>query len=227
MKISWKASVRKLSIFIPILVANLFAVAGALVAAITLISMLASRALRHWLKLHPSLIFVSLIISVLIISILLNYIRTSRQEGTQSSVNNHDADLLGHFIAVLPPDGVTITWMRQDFDPAALPRESLQALIEAIRRLRLNPVGYDDRIARGAYTHLDNAIENFFQEALKWAQLDPRGNFYTIPDEWKYEQRTKYETAVLEIQKRHTIMLVAYDNFLQVCHEQNIGVLGQ
>jgi hypothetical protein len=205
----------------------MLALIGAVVAVVTFISMITSNTFRVWLKRHPYPIFVAFIVAILIIMFLLNYIRYLARRPSPAplsmqqdpSPTEHDKQLFKRFAAALPAEGGSMRWLKQQFSPESIPREPMHALAEAVRKLDLNPIGFDDGSANAAYLELRKTIETFRKKVDRWTVADARHTSLDIPDEWRYENKEHYESALTEIREAHDVAVTSYDKFLTICHQ--------
>lgn len=211
--------------FASLLIANLSSIVGATVAVITLLTMLFSKGVRHWVKQHPYPIFWGLFAMTIVVITLLNYIQALRRTPISAdAAGNPDSDLLGNFLAVLPPDGAVMKWLRQAFEPVTIPRTSLLALKEAASRLALYPIAYQNAVINKAYAQFNESLARFCEIVQNWVILDPRGELYNIPEEWQFENKSRYDAAKCEIQAAHDLLIELYDKFLQRCHDRGLGL---
>jgi hypothetical protein len=139
-----------------------------------------------------------------------------------ASPSEHDKELFKRFASILPADGWPIRWLKQQFSPESMPREPVHSLEEAIRKLYLNPIGFDNGSVDAAYVELRETIEAFLQKVKRWTVADARETSLDVPDEWRYESKGKYQSALAEIRAAHDTVVVSYDRFLTVCHQLRV-----
>lgn len=206
--------------------ANISATAGGIVTIITLITMIVSKGLRHWIRQHPFDIFWALLVLTIAVMVLVNYIFASKRTYNSSDAQaNNDNDLLAHFVVVLAPDGSIMKWLKQSFNPAAIPRASVQALKEVKNNLALNPLAYRDAKINRAYIELRKMVEQFCA-ALDHMTLDRRGEFYYVPEDENLETTEHVDALVQEIQASRDSLVGAYDGFIRLCYRRGMSFLG-
>lgn len=138
------------------------------------------------------------------------------------SPTEHDKELFKRFASTVPSDGIPMRWLKQQFSPESLPREPMHALEAALRKLDLNPIGFDDRSVNAAYLDLRSTIETFGQKVKLWAVADARDTSLSVPEEWRFENKPKYQTALTEIQEAHDAVVASYDKLLNTCHQLRV-----
>jgi hypothetical protein len=231
MKMSWRSNLIVLQSIIRTSAENILAIIGAIVAVAGFVALITSKTLRHWIKAHPYIVFVALIISLVIVMITLNYARdlrlryaslAQRAKQQDPSATGHDKEMLKQFLATIPPTGRSIMWLKQEFDPASLPADHLRTLEKAVRSYSLNPVGFDDQSASVAYQELMATIDAFSEKIRRWTTVDARDALLEIPEEWRFERRSRYQTAITEISQARDATVEAYDRFLHICHRVGI-----
>jgi len=208
--------------------ANLLAVIGAAVTIASFVSLLTSRPMRSWVSRHPFYMFFALIIAIFTLLVVLNYAqdlrgRWSALAGSTPAAEPpkptiHDSALFRELIAILPPNGTIMEWLKEDFNSLQLPSARMQTLGQAGRKLTLNTVGFDDQSASAGYHELTISIEAFCQKARKWALPDATGVNLEIPDWWRFERQEQYHTALTDINDARSRLINAYDDCLRICH---------
>jgi hypothetical protein len=139
-----------------------------------------------------------------------------------ASPTEHDKELFKRFASILPADGWSMRWLKQQFSPESMPREPVHSLEEATRKLDLNPIGFDNGSVNAAYVELRETIEAFLQKVKRWTVADARETSLDVPDEWRYESKGKYQSALAEIRAAHEAVVASYDRFLNICHQLRV-----
>jgi hypothetical protein len=148
-----------------------------------------------------------------------NYNDFTRQAMLKNpSTTEHDRQLYAQFIKLLRSDSQPMQWLKQGFSPESSPRDPMHALEEAVRRLDLNPIGFDDQSIAAAYTAFRLAIKDFQEKVQLSAKPNAQNTSLDIPDEWRFENKPRYEAALTEIQSARDAVISSYDEFLLACH---------
>src|SRR6185437_7823613 len=109
------------------IIGNLLSIAGGIVTVATLIVMLTSAWVRHWVKENPYLVFGGFVAAVVAILVLLNIMRRNSERyaelrrlqsselSRRAGRDKHAMDLV---LNRIPTDGAIIRWLKQDFNPS-------------------------------------------------------------------------------------------------------------
>ena len=206
------------------IVGNLLAVIGGAVTLASFVSLLTSKPMRVWVVRHPYYTFSALIVSIFALLIVLNYAQELRARTALANSapaaeppkpTAHDCALFRDLVAILPPDGAIMEWLKGGFDSLKLPNAPLQALDQTGLKITLDAVGFDDHSANAGYRDLGISIKSFCKIVKKSARLDTTETYLEIPQWWEKDRRTLYET---EIQAAHGRLTSAYDGCLRACH---------
>ena len=177
---------------------NLLAVVGGVVTIASFVSLLTSKPMRVWIARHPYYTFSALIVSIFALLVVLNYAQDLRTRWTAlvSSApaeppkpTTHDCALFRKLVAILPPDGTIMKWLKGGFDSQRLPNAPLRALDEAGVELTLDAVGFDDHSANTHYHDLGISI-TFFCDIARNSRLDTTEDL-KIPQWWEKDRRTQ------------------------------------
>ena len=223
MKISLRRSLSAGGSIAEAVMRNALANAGGVVAVATIISMITSTAFRGWVRRNPYPIFIALVLVVAIAMLLLDKLRdiTRKYNDLNTSTTEHDRQLFAYFKKLLPAHSRPMQWLKQDFSAESLPWDPKHALEEAVRKLDLNPIGFDDQSIGAAYNGFRSAITDFQTKVQLYAKPNAQNTSFEIPYAWRFDDRPRYEAALTGIQSARDAVISSYDEFLLACHRMH------
>ncbi len=134
----------------------------------------------------------------------------------------YDRELYHRLMEQIPPDGKVIDWLKNNFMLKALPLRHVETITQVAKTMSLEVIGFDDKEARDRYNDLRAAIDNFCSEGLDYTWTDQGNNWLEVPNEWKENDRERYDIAMTAIANSRNALVTAYDCFLRTCHEKGI-----
>src|SRR5580698_9157380 len=124
----------------------LFAVTT-IVTIVTFLGFVTAEPVRAWAKTHSEAVFYGLIFFFLATGISLNYLLAERKKCKQLEKvrpSEHDRKLYQAFVAMLPPGGPVIKWLKEDFTLNAFMKDNYKAIEAAFKTMRLQSLGFDN-----------------------------------------------------------------------------------
>lgn len=197
------------------LMKHLWSLVGGVVTLAGLLSLLASKSVKSWVKGHSYLIFIILIITVAIAFVVIDFIlNRKRRQATE-----HDRRVVGDLLRALPPNGTVIVWLKDSFISKSVPIRYAEILEGVLNQMRFNVVGLDNLQANEAYGKMRDAIEKFIYLTTFNLFSNRDHTVAQKSPEWPWEQ---WEKASNEIDESCTALISTYDGFLRVCHKNQL-----
>ncbi len=198
-----------------ILTKHLSSLIGVAAALAGILPMLTSNFVKNWVKSHSYLIFVILVITVTVAFVVIYFI-LNRKRG---QATEHDRKIAANLLGALPPDGAIIVWLKKTFISKSVPIKYADILDDVLTRMRLNAVGLDNSQANEAYGKLREAIEKF--TTLVTFNLFSNRDYTVLEKspEWSWVQ---WKKASDDINEACTTLVKVYDEFLRVCHRNQL-----
>ena len=197
-----------------------------IVTIVTFVGFLTSKSLKIWTKTHSEVIFYGLIFFFLATGALLNFLsevwkrnRQLRKATVHVKPSEHDRKLFQAFIATLPPDGSVIKWLKENFRSDSFPKKESKGISDALGRMRLQSLGFDNSGVGTGYNQLKEAMQKFEAATLEYMQNDPTNPWLEIKPELDSESS---KMAAGEINKIHRELIEIYENFLYLAHKSEI-----
>lgn len=197
-----------------------------IVTLVAFVSFLASESLKTWTKTHSEIIFYGLIFFFMATGVSFNYLTEERRKsrGLEEAIgrtkpSEHDKKLFQGSMAMLPPDGPVIEWLKENFMSKAFFSEHYDVIESVLRNMRLRSLEFDNSNVEVSYDQLYTALQRFEDTTLQYMWQDPNDSWLRIPSEWNDE---RFEKARDDISKARLELVEKYDNFLDVAHRNNI-----
>jgi hypothetical protein len=194
---------------------HLSALIGAAVTVAGILSLLTSSSVKNWVRNDSYLIFIILIIVVTVAFVIIDFIlNRKRQQAT-----GHDRKIVANLLSALPPDGAVIVWLKESFISKSVPIKYVDVLGDMLTQMRLNVVGLDNPQADEAYRKLKEALANFI--TVVTFNLFSSQDYTALQKspEWPWAQ---WKKASDEINGACTMLVRVYDEFLLVCHKNQL-----
>jgi hypothetical protein len=197
-----------------------------IVTIVTFVGFLTSKPLNTWTKTHSEVIFYALIFFFMATGASLNYLigekkKYRKLEAATARVkpSEHDRKLFQSFMAILPPGGPIIVWLKETSVPNAFLHKDYDAIETVLKDMRLQSPQFDNSKVETSYGQLHAAMQKFKDVTLQYMRRDPGSPWLRIPPEWDGEHSAR---ATGEIKKIRTELIAEYDNFLELAHQNGI-----
>jgi hypothetical protein len=197
-----------------------------IVTIVTFVGFLTSESLKTWTRTHSEVIFYGLIFFFLATGASLNSLSEERKRNRQLrkatahvEPSEHDRKLFQTFITMLPPDGPVIKWLKENFRPDAFSKKDFKGIEDALGRMRLQSLGFDDSGVGASYNQLREAMQKFALAIPPYMRNDPASPWLEIQPELDSESSKK---AADEINEMHRELVEKYENFLYLAHQSEI-----
>jgi len=194
-----------------------------IVTVVTFVGFLTSKPLNTWTKTHSEVIFYGLIFFFMATGASLSYFFAEREkyrklEDATARVgpSEHDRRLFQSFMAILPPGGPVIVWLKETSVPNAFLRKDFDAIETILKDMRLQSRQFDNSKVETSYGQLRTAMQKFKDVTLQYMHRDPGSPWLRIPPERDGEHSAR---ATGEISKIRTELIAEYDNFLKLAHQ--------
>jgi hypothetical protein len=198
---------------------------AAILTLVAFVEFLTSSPLKAWTKSHSSWVFYALVFFFLATGVSLNYLSEARRKYQEirreiAPASEHDRKLFLDLMAMLPPDGAAIEWLKENFVSSIFPREHYKVIEGTLRSMRLRSLEFDNPNAEASYNGLHSAMQKFENKAVQhmW-QDDSDGLWLRIPQEWDDERSSK---AADDIAEARLNLVEKYDDFLRIAHKNKI-----
>jgi hypothetical protein len=193
------------------IVAHLLAFVGAIVTLAALVSLLASKGIRGLVHSHSSWLFTIWLLTILAAFVAIDSIRNRNQ----SEPTSHDKNIVKNIFRLLPADGETIRWLKNDYIGKLVPVKHLDVIDEVLVPMHQNVLGMDNRKANQAYCELRDVMEKFRMHISLNMFMDDAYERMLLSGQWSHKKRD--ETISITEAYQETLV-VAYDSFLIICH---------
>jgi hypothetical protein len=197
-----------------------------IVTLIAFISFLTSTPMKTWTKTHSEVIFYAAIFLFLTTGASLNYLfeekkgyRRLKDVTARAKPSEHDKKLFQGLLAMLPPDGPVIEWLKENFMAKAFFSEHYNVIESILRSMRLRPLEFDNPHIEASYDQLHRGIQAFEDTTLQYMWQEPDDPWMRIPPEWDDERFEKARNDILEVRRE---LVEKYDSFLELAHKNNI-----
>jgi hypothetical protein len=167
------------------------------------------------MRTHGLLIYYAWLALFLAALVAVNYVNLRKRR----LASDHDRAAVDALLGKLPPDSLTVTWLKDSTVYNGIPYKYLDIIDAAHDNIGANVIGLDNRAANKAYRDLASAIGAY--RVLVSLNTFPNSAYSSawLSNQWPGNQRA--ETAQ-KIEKAQYDLVAAYDRFLVVSHKQGL-----
>ena len=185
-----------------------------------------SKPLDTWTKTHSEVVFFGFIVFFMATGASFNYFleekkKYRRLEKSTARVgpSEHDRKLFKDFMAMLPPDGSIVVWLKEDSVPDAFLRKDFEAFEAALRGMELQSLQFDNSRVKTSYDQLYGVMKKFKEVTLRYMHKDPGSPWLQIPPEWDDERSGRVTAEIKEIRSE---LIKKYNSFLDLARQDGI-----
>jgi hypothetical protein len=217
----------------------LISVIGAVVSISGFITLVTTRSVKVWVKVHPYPIYLALIVAILIIAGILEYAYMLRSRIAVPS--DHDRKFYAAALDRLPPNGTVVGWLKRADTGISItdfPADVLETLEKMVEFSRVQSVGFDDKHLADSFRFLTDAIAAFCQSVETWtfaeharqfgstASLPPQA--LSAEEPHPHDASCAGEAGVAEeaitLTRIRESLVQAYDRFIRTAHARGIDI---
>jgi hypothetical protein len=185
-----------------------------------------SKPLDAWTKTHSEVVFFGFIVFFMATGASFNYFleekkkyQKLKESTARVEPSEHDRKLFKDFMAMLPPDGSVIVWLKETSVPDAFLRKDFEAFEAALRGMEQQSLQFDNSKVEVGYGQLHEAMQKFENVTMHYMLKDPGGPWLQLPSEWDRERSDK---AAGEINQIRLDLTRKYGKFLDLAHQDGI-----
>jgi hypothetical protein len=215
------------------LASRINALIGAVVTIAAFIALITSETLKTWVKHYSYWVAVALVIVLLALWLLTEYAISLRRRLISNAIpaadkpldsqtatrpSAHDSRLYSEILTDLPPDGMVMSWLKNDFVAKYMSVGNVDSLDQVIRQLRLKPIGFDDPQLHEITNELIQALSEFSETVTQYYQLTPTQDLLSLSG----LSEKSYQEALWAINNTRESIIISYNLFFRVAHEQGL-----
>jgi hypothetical protein len=210
---------------------RLYATIGLIGAVITIIPWALSNSVRVWARDHSNWLYGALVLASIALVIILGYARDLNRENRELNAarkrpTRNDVNMLREIMAQIPRDGTIMRWLKTGFFVKVIPYANLEDIDEALRKLSLNPLEFDDNQLNVAYERFMSALADFRALITLHCNFEDNRKYDTlrVPLPARESEAKGYYEALNEIDEEVDKVTSAYDDFLRICSTNGLDI---
>ena len=167
------------------------------------------------MRVHGILLYYVLLAVFLGALVAINYVNMRKRR----LASEHDHAVVADLLRDMPPDSLTVAWLKRDGVVNGIPSECLDVIGTVYEKIELNVIGLDNRAANKAYRDLAAAMIEF-RTLVAYNTFPNDGmTWFRLSDRWSAKHRKEAEQ---KIDKAQGVLVAAYDRFLVISHEHRL-----